>query len=632
MRLFLLILAVISLPFMGAKAQTNCATEMPEHMTNWLREYKQNNPGGAAFKSQVVDSVLYLPIKIHIVGTSQGGSYYKLGTLFEAFCTLNSQYAPYNWQFYIYEDINYINNDDLNDHDGNYRSTIRNQCIANVVNMFFVDDPSGACGYYSGYDGYGFPGNAQGYIAIQDGACASPDNSTIAHELGHFFSLPHTFYGWEGRSSSASATFNDERVDGSNCGFAGDYFCDTPADFLSDRWQCPYNQNKTDYNGDPYQVDGTLYMSYSNDACTGRFSDEQIDAMNAYLSGQRNYMLNIQYPGYTKITDTTEIIYPPLNANNVPANYATLSWTPIANATHYFVELKYNTPSPSILFDTIITGTSLIMTNLDTYRSYAFRVRAFNPYSTCSPTTNFTLFSTGDDLTFVPELNVTPISCNNAYDGIISLNVNGGQSPFSYNWSNGAQSASLINVTEGNYFVTVTDASNDSVVIGVSMEQPDSLNVDVNVLPGNVLSATASGGTPPYIYSWSNGSQASGITLGSEPSYTVTIIDANGCSVEKTYNNPAGINSVVQDASFNLYPNPAGQNTGINLSLNATEAFNADVQVYDNTGRLVIVQNHNFNTGKQVVTIQNNNLEAGIYFVKLSGTELNITRKLVIFQ
>lgn len=628
MRLFLLALAALALPFMGAKAQTNCATEMPDYMLNWLKNYKQNNPGGAAFKSQVVDSVIYLPIKVHIAGTNAGGSYYKLNTLFDAFCTLNSQYAPYNWQFYIYGDINYINSDNLNQHTGNYRSIINSQSVANVVNMFFVDDPNGACGYYSGWGGP----SSQGYIAIQDGACASPDNSTIAHELGHFFSLPHTFYGWEGRSSTESATFNDERVDGSNCGFSGDYFCDTPADFISDRWQCPYNQNKTDFNGDPYQVDGTLYMSYSNDACTSRFSDEQIDAMNAYLSGQRSYMKAINYPGYAKITDTTEIIYPPLNANNVPANYATLSWTAIPNATHYFLELKYNTPSPSILFDTIIQGTSIIMTDLDTYRSYAFRVRAFNPYSTCSPTTNFNLFSTGDTLGFKPVVDVTPISCNNAFDGIINLNVNGGQSPFSYNWSNGAQSASLINVTEGNYFVTVTDATNDSVVIGISMLQPDTLEVDISVLPGNVLRADVVGGTPPYIYSWSNGSQASGITLGTEPSYTVTIIDANGCSVEKTYMNPAGINSVVKDASFNLYPNPAGQGTGINLSLNATEVFNADIQVYDNTGRLVVTQNHNFNTGNQVVTIANNNLQAGIYFVKLSGTELNITRKLVVFQ
>ena len=627
MRFFLLILAALSLPFLGVNAQTNCATEMPPEMINWLKAYKQANPGGPGFKKTSATSVTYLPIKIHIVGNDLGGSYYRFNTLLDAFCTLNSQYEPYGWQFYIYEGVNYINSETLNRHTSGYRQIINNQSDPDVANMFFVDDPNGACGYYSGWGG---PNN-QGYMAIQDGSCAAPDNSTIAHELGHFFSLPHTFFGWEGRNPSEPATFNDERVDGSNCGFAGDYFCDTPADYISNRWRCPYNQVKSDFNGDQYQVDGTFFMSYSNDACTDKFSDEQVDAMQAYLDLERAYMKAIQYPGYQVITDTTEITFPPLNATGVPSNYASLAWKPVANATHYYLELKFNTPSPNILLDTIVTGTSIILEDLLPFRSYAFRVRAFNPYSTCSPVTIFSLFSTGDTLSFRPSVDVTPISCNNAIDGIITLNVTGGQSPFTYNWSNGAQSASLINVTEGNYFVTVTDASSESVVIGVSMEEPDSLSVDLEVISGNILKASAIGGTPPYTFFWNTGSQASGITLGTEETYNVTVIDANGCSVEKTFNNPVGINSVLEEASFSVFPNPSGQGQAVSLQLNAKEAFTADVQVFDNTGRLIGLQTQNFAVGNQVLNIPTTELQSGVYFVKLSGEQLNVTRKLLIF-
>lgn len=54
---------------------------------------------------------------------------------------------------------------------------------------------------------------------IMDNDCGD-NTSTLAHELGHYFSLLHTH----------STSNGDELVDGSNCLNAGDLFCDTPAD------------------------------------------------------------------------------------------------------------------------------------------------------------------------------------------------------------------------------------------------------------------------------------------------------------------------------------------------------------------------------------------------------------------
>lgn len=47
------------------------------------------------------------------------------------------------------------------------------------------------------------------------------DHKVIVHEFGHFFGLYHTFEDFQ---------FGKERADGSNCNFAGDRICDTPAD------------------------------------------------------------------------------------------------------------------------------------------------------------------------------------------------------------------------------------------------------------------------------------------------------------------------------------------------------------------------------------------------------------------
>jgi len=45
-------------------------------------------------------------------------------------------------------------------------------------------------------------------------------------------------------------------------------------------------------------------------------------------------------------------------------------------------------------------------------------------------------------------------------DGEIEVNVNGGTQPYSYSWNNGVASSDNLNLTEGEYVVTITDANN----------------------------------------------------------------------------------------------------------------------------------------------------------------------------
>lgn len=635
MKNYLITLLFVVFAVQGLHAQTPCATEMPEEMMDWLRDYKQNNRGPYYNKTSEEDEVTYIPIQFHIVGASNGGSYYKFTTFLDAFCTLNAQYAPYNWQFYMhggYEGINYIDNDALNDHTGSYRNLINSESVIDVVNMFFVDDPSGACGYFAGYGGPGSNFDRQGYIAIQDGACAAGDNSTIAHELGHYFSLPHTFYGWEGRASSDAARSSDERVNGSNCGSSGDYFCDTPADYLSDRWSCPYNATKTDYNGDLYQPDGELYMSYSNDACTSYFSEEQVDAMRANIAGPRSYLLSHTFPGYQVITDTTTTVLPALNALNVPANYANLKWTSVENATHYYVELLNNSPSIVIVKDTVVTDTSVVFTDLSRYKGYKFRVRAFNPYSTCSPITYFSIFSTGDTSALKPTVNVQPISCNNAFDGSISVDVSGGTPPYTYNWSNGLTSSTANLLTEGNYDVTITDNNGESIVLDLDMRQPDPLDVDI-VQNGNILQAQVSGGTPNYTYNWSNGSQSTAANVTStETFYLVEIEDAKGCTATRSVeiSDVTGVEDVVTLSEVSIYPNPVSGGASVQVEMSSNLATTASLQVFDNTGRVVAQQPLQLQNGSNVYSLATNSWGAGVYFVRITGEQVNLTRKLIV--
>ena len=130
------------------------------------------------------------------------------------------------------------------------------------------------------------------------------------------------------------------------------------------------------------------------------------------------------------------------------------------------------------------------------------------------------------------------VSCFGLADGGLSTDARGGVGPYTYSWSNGGTTANITGLLAGIYTVTVTDSTGCSIVESDTITQPDSL-IATTVLDSNVkcffgndggASASATGGTNPYTYSWSNGfvnSRAVGLSAGT---YTVTITDANGCT------------------------------------------------------------------------------------------------------
>jgi len=67
-----------------------------------------------------------------------------------------------------------------------------------------------------------------------------------------------------------------------------------------------------------------------------------------------------------------------------------------------------------------------------------------------------------------PGMTLTPFilneTCINSCDGSIQTSVNNGLAPFTYSWSNGVTSSSIINSCPGTYSVTVTGANGCSVV------------------------------------------------------------------------------------------------------------------------------------------------------------------------
>ena len=65
--------------------------------------------------------------------------------------------------------------------------------------------------------------------------------------------------------------------------------------------------------------------------------------------------------------------------------------------------------------------------------------------------------------------------CNGDNSGRITLNVSGGTSPYSYEWNNNAEIASLENLAAGEYSCTVTDRNSCSVTYSYTVTEPETL-------------------------------------------------------------------------------------------------------------------------------------------------------------
>ncbi|MCB0398000.1 MAG: SprB repeat-containing protein, partial [Flavobacteriales bacterium] len=118
------------------------------------------------------------------------------------------------------------------------------------------------------------------------------------------------------------------------------------------------------------------------------------------------------------------------------------------------------------------------------------------------------------------------------------------------NWSNGASTQDIGNLTAGNYCVTVTDANTCTATMCVTISEPPALNLSTTVVnvtcydgANGSIDLTVSGGTTPYSYLWSNGNTAQDNVNLEAGTYTVTVTDANGCTktTSATVTEPAEI-------------------------------------------------------------------------------------------
>lgn len=216
----------------------------------------------------------------------------------------------------------------------------------------------------------------------------------------------------------------------------------------------------------------------------------------------------------------------------------------------------------------------------------------------------------------------------------------GGTQPYTYLWMPGGQTTqSATGLCPGNYTVTVTDATSTTALATVTISQANILTVSCSANPSTInsgnsatISATPSGGTPGYSYSWSTFSNTNPIVVSPTTTscYSVTVTDANGCTDTSSICitvNPTGINEYVNNISFTISPNPTSSVLSIQLGNGQyVVGIEYKIEIYNMLGEKVY--SSQINSYKTEIDLSNQ--PKGIYFLKIQSEDEIYTGKVVV--
>lgn len=281
-----------------------CGSEMSKQDWKAYKELAKAHRAHLAVVEQISLPLIEIPVVFHILRNLSGEGV-TIEQVNQALTWVNEKYAPADIHFFQCQPPDIIVNDEW------FNTTFllewENTCGAPTLEYqldqgFHVDDVINI--YCVNTNGWSWSAGTSAitercmdWVIFHQGHI---DNRwLLAHELGHYFNLPHTFSGIFANEPGE----DDENVTRNpnnscyNCEEEGDLFCDTPADY--------HNNDSLGWNsgcvpdiafdacGVLLQPDGLNLMSYSNSACSAEakfFSPEQRSRMYFVLTNGRSYL------------------------------------------------------------------------------------------------------------------------------------------------------------------------------------------------------------------------------------------------------------------------------------------------------------------------------------------------------
>ncbi|NCA19764.1 MAG: hypothetical protein EBS86_01340, partial [Crocinitomicaceae bacterium] len=270
----------------------------------------------------------------------------------------------------------------------------------------------------------------------------------------------------------------------------------------------------------------------SNFTATGT----SVSIPNVTTANSGTYTVTISVPSLGCSLTASKVI----TVNSPPViNLVNLTNVSCFNASNGSIQISASGSSPfTYLWSNNSTSTTISNLSPNTYSVTVTDIR------TCTSTASYTITQ---PTVLTATANVTSdyngknISCFSAADGTALVTYSGGTAPYSISWSNGATTAATSGLAPGTYIATITDAKGCVKTASVTLTQPTIItltdtHLNIGCFGQNTgsINLSAFGGTPGYIYTWSNGATTEDLSNLVAGTYTVTVKDLNNCTKNKT--------------------------------------------------------------------------------------------------
>lgn len=209
---------------------------------------------------------------------------------------------------------------------------------------------------------------------------------------------------------------------------------------------------------------------------------------------------------------------------------------------------------------------------------------------------------------------IQSVLCFGENTGSISVIPSGGTSPLSLVWSTGSITTEASLLSAGMYTVTVTDMNFCST--DFSFEVVESTEITIETVLFDIasdgtatLEVIATGGTAPFDYQWSDGQSGNTVSLAADGTFTVTVTDANDCSVtSETFTTPVTIEENITEDAW-IYPNPAHEKLNVHSAIYPASTLT----VYSPLGKKI----YSTQEGAVDRTIDITQWPAGLYIISI---------------